>query len=172
MTKEEKEKELVEEKPTPDVKPETKSSKEAVSKVSEKKKTTEDKVDTTPKKVEAEKKEDIAEKQKDSLVQTETVDDKKQIVENKISEAAVCSSIDLLPVNSREEIKFAVRGKDYKLHIYDNRLGTQIKTVAFGAVTAVINKDEPCNKVLVYADPSCSKESILGWANISDLVAL
>ena len=108
MTKEAKEKELVEEKPTPDVKPETKSSKDAVSKVSEKKKTTEDKIDTTPKKVEAEKKEDIAEKQKDSLVQTETVDDKKQIVENKISEAAVCSSIDLLPVNTGEEIKFAV----------------------------------------------------------------
>lgn len=172
MTKEAKEKKLVEEKPTPDVKSETKSNKETVSTESEKKKVKEDKVDTTLKKVEAEKKDDTAEKQKDSLVQTETVDDKKQIVENKISESAVCSSIDLLPVTPREEVKFAVRGKDYKLHIYDNRLGTQIKTVAFGAVTAVINKDEPCNKVLVYADPSCSKESILGWANISDLVAL
>ena len=172
MSKEAKEKELVEEKHTHDVKPETKSNKETVSIVSEKKKVTEDKVDTTTKKVEAEKKEDIAEKQKDNLAQTETVDGKKQIVENNISEAAVSSSIDLLPLNSGEEVKFAVRGKDYKLHIYDNRLGTQIKTVAFGAVTAVINKDEPCNKVLVYADPSCSKESILGWANISDLVAL
>lgn len=172
MSKEAKEKELVEEKHTPDVKPENKSSKEAVSTVSDKKKVTEDKVDTKYKKVETEKKEDVAKKQKDNLAQTETVDDKKQIVENNISEAAVSSSIDLLPLNSGEEVKFAVRGKDYKLHIYDNRLGTQIKTVAFGAVTAVINKDEPCNKVLVYADPSCSKESILGWANISDLVAL
>ena len=169
MSKEAKEKELVEEKPTPDVRPETKSSKETVSTVSDKKKTAED---TEPKKVEEEKKEDTAETQKDDLVQTEIVDDEKQIVENKTSEAAVCSSIDLFPSNAEDEIKFAVRGKDYKLNIYDNRLGTQIKTVAFGAVTAVINKDEPCNKVLVYADPSCSKESVLGWANISDLVAL
>ena len=169
MSKEAKEKELVEEKPTPDVKLETKSSKETAA---EKKKVTKDEVDTTPKKVEAEKKEDIAEKKKVISANTETVDDKKQTTENNISESAVCSSIDLLPVNSGKEVKFAVRGKDYKLHIYDNRLGTQIKTVAFGAVTAAINKDEPCNKVLVYADPSCSKESILGWANISDLVAL
>lgn len=169
MSKEAKEKELKVETPTPDVKTENKSSKEAVPTVSEKKKTAED---TEPKKVEEEKKEDTAETQKDDLVQTEIVDDEKQIVENEISEAAVCSSIDLFPSNAEDEIKFAVRGKDYKLNIYDNRLGTQIKTVAFGAVTAVINKDEPCNKVLVYADPSCSKESVLGWANISDLVAL
>lgn len=169
MSKEAKDKELKVETPTPDVKTENKSSKEAVPTVLEKKKVAET---TEPKNVEEEKKEDTAETQIDNLVQTEIVDEEKQIVENEISEAAVCSSIDLFPSNAEDEIKFAVRGKDYKLNIYDNRLGTQIKTVAFGAVTAVINKDEPCNKVLVYTDPSCSEESILGWANISDLVAL
>ena len=171
MSKEAKDKELKVETPTPDVKTENKSSKEAVQTVSEEKKEAED---TESKDVEEENKEaeDTAETQKDNLVQTEIVDEEKQIVENEISEAAVCSSIDLFPSNAEDEIKFAVRGKDYKLNIYDNRLGTQIKTFAFGAVTAVINKDEPCNKVLVYADPSCSKESVLGWANISDLVAL
>lgn len=153
-------------------KSETKSDESSTSKTSEKKTTADNKKDTESKKVESAKSENTTGKQEDATESTESVVDEKRTTENDSSEIAKSSSVDILPSNSEDEVKFAVRGKDYKLHIYNNRLGTQVKTVAFGAVTAVINKDEPGNKVLVYADPSCSNESVLGWANISDLIAL
>lgn len=153
-------------------KSETKSDETSTSKASEKKTATDNKKDTESKKVESAKNESTTEKQEDATESTEAVADDKKTSENDSSETAKSSSVDILPSDVEDEVKFSVRGKDYKLHIYNNRLGTQVKTVAFGAVTAVINKDEPGNKVLVYADPSCSNESVLGWANISDLIAL
>lgn len=173
MSKETKEAAVIEEeKSTSASKSDAKSNKQTTSKLSENNEAKEDEKETEPETAESDDNDDKIQQQEEIVQSKEIVDDEKTNTELDTSGTVKSSSVDILPLTSEDEVKFAVRGKDYKLHIYDNRLGTQIKTVAFGAVTAVINKNEPSNKVLVYADPSCSKESVLGWANISDLIAL